>query len=62
MALTWPYYHDGSVATLEEAIDMMARYQVGRAMPKADIDKVKSYLDALTGEYQGQVLTNANPR
>ena len=62
VALTWPYYHDGSVATLEEAIDMMARYQVGRAMPKADIDKVKSYLDALTGEYQGRVLTNANPR
>ena len=62
VALTWPYYHDGSVATLEEAIRMMAEYQVGRQMPEAEVQKVKSFLDAQTGQYQGQTLTNANPR
>lgn len=62
IALTWPYYHDGSVATLEKAIEMMAQYQVGRSMSAAEIAKVKVFLDAQTGEYQGQRLTNANPR
>lgn len=62
VALTWPYYHDGSVATLEEAIRMMAEYQVGRKMPAGEVQKVKSFLDAQTGQYQGQTLTNTNPR
>ena len=62
IALTWLYYHDGSVATLEKAIEMMAQYQVGRSMSAAEIAKVKVFLDAQTGEYQGQQLTNANPR
>ena len=60
VALTWPYYHDGSVATLEKAIEMMATYQVGRTMSDADIAKVKAFLDAQTGEYEGQLLTNIN--
>ena len=60
VALTWPYYHDGSVATLEKAIEMMAEYQVGRKMSEAEIGKVKSFLDAQTGQYQGKTLTNIN--
>lgn len=50
VSLTWPYYHDGSVETLEEAIAKMARFQVGKTMPKAKVDKVKLFLDAQTGE------------
>ncbi len=60
VALTWPYYHDGSVPTLEKAVSMMAAYQVGREMPDAEVAKVKSFLDALTGKYQGQTLTDLN--
>ena len=60
VALTWPYYHDGSVATLEEAVSMMAEYQVGKKMPEAEVKKVKAYLEALTGQYQGKTLTNSN--
>ena len=60
VALTWPYYHDGSVASLEKAIEMMAEYQVGRKMPEAEIAKVKTFLDAQTGQYQGKTLTNTN--
>ena len=62
VALTWPYYHDGSVATLEEAIQMMSTYQVGRDMPASDVAKVKSFLDALTGQYKGVTLTNSNSK
>lgn len=32
VALTYPYYHDGSIMTLSEAIDKMARFQVGRTI------------------------------
>ena len=60
VALTWPYYHDGSVPTLDKAIDMMARYQVGREMPAADVQKVQSFLQALTGELKGRPVTNDN--
>lgn len=60
VALTWPYYHDGSVATLEKAIEMMAEYQVGKKMSEAEVAKVKTFLDAQTGQYQGKPLTNTN--
>ncbi len=60
VALTWPYYHDGSVATLDEAVTKMARFQVGKEIPEEDCGKVVSFLEALTGQYGGKTLTNAN--
>ena len=39
---------------------MMAEYQVGRKMPETEVAKVKTFLDALTGQYQGKTLTNIN--
>ena len=62
VALTWPYYHDGSVQTLNEAITKMAKFQVGREMKPEEAQKVESFLDALTGEYQGKLLTNDNTK
>ena len=50
VALTWPYYHDGSVETLEEAISKMSTFQVGRKMSGDKVAKVKTFLDAQTGE------------
>lgn len=60
VALTYPYYHDGSIMTLSEAIDKMARFQVGRTISADDNKKVESFLNALTGQYKGVTLTNAN--
>lgn len=60
VALTYPYYHDGSVKTLSEAIDKMARFQVGKKISADDNKKVESFLNALTGEYNGALLTNTN--
>ena len=60
IALTWPYYHDGSVTTLDEAVKKMARFQSGKKISDSDASKIVSYLDALTGQYQGKTLTNAN--
>lgn len=49
VALTAPYYHDGSVETLEEAVAKMSRFQVGREMPQDKVAKVKAFLDAQNG-------------
>ena len=38
----------------------MARFQSGKKISDSDADKIVSYLDALTGQYQGKTLTNAN--
>ena len=56
MALTPPYFHDGSAATLEEAVTIMARYQLGRQISDADINVIVKFLGTLTGEYKGKPL------
>lgn len=47
---TYPYFHDGSIKTLEEAIEIMAEYQIGRKIKSEDIDKIKSFLKSLSYE------------
>jgi len=56
VALTAPYLHDASAATLEEAVRIMARYQLGRQLTAPEIDSIVVFLRTLTGQYQGQTL------
>lgn len=56
VARTAPYFHDGNAATLEEAIAIMAKYQLGRSMPVNDLTDIADFLRTLTGEYQGNPL------
>jgi cytochrome c peroxidase len=56
IAITPPYFHDGSARTLEEAIRVMARYQLGRPMPEGDLALIVQFLQTLTGEYKGKPL------
>ena len=59
---TWPYYHDGTRETLEEAVRDMGRYQSGVELADAEVDKITAFLKTLTGEYQGKLLTNDTSR
>ena len=59
---TWPYYHDGTRHTLEEAVLDMGKYQSGVDLTEDEVDLITAFLLTLTGEYQGQPLTNDNPR
>ncbi|MBI5430922.1 MAG: cytochrome-c peroxidase [Nitrosomonadales bacterium] len=52
VALTAPYFHDASAATLERAVAMMGQYQLGVELSKDEIDKIVSFLATLTGVYQ----------
>ena len=59
---TWPYYHDGTRHTLEEAVRDMAIYQSGVELSDAEIDQISSFLKTLTGEYNGVPVTSNNSR
>lgn len=50
VAETAPYFHDGSVATLEEAIISMGEHQLGRTISGEDAKKIAIWLKTLTGE------------
>ncbi len=48
--LTYPYFHDGAAATLEEAVDIMGRLQLGRKFTKEENAKIVAFLKTLTGK------------
>ena len=47
--LTAPYFHDASAATLEQAVDVMFRYQLGRIGSLQDKQAIVAFLKTLTG-------------
>jgi cytochrome c peroxidase len=50
VAQTAPYFHDGSVADLDEAVRMMGRHQLGMELTPAEVTSIVAWLGALTGE------------
>ena len=58
--LTWPYYHDGTRVTMDEAVRDMALYQCDVELADADVEAIVAFLRTLTGEYNGQKLTSKN--
>ena len=47
---TGPSFHDGSVASLDSAILLMGRHQLGRELTPAQIAALRTWLATLTGE------------
>lgn len=47
---TAPYFHDGSVATLEQAVRLMAEHQNGKQLKPPEVRSIVTFLKALTGE------------
>ena len=50
VALRAPYFHTGSVWTLEEAVDVMAKAQLGVALAPDENAALVAFLGSLTGE------------
>ncbi|MES9922649.1 MAG: cytochrome c peroxidase [Candidatus Thiodiazotropha endolucinida] len=50
-AINPPYFHDGSQTSLQGAIRIMGRYQLGRDLPESDIDDIAAFLHTLVGEH-----------
>ena len=52
IAVTAPYLHDGSAETIEEAISIMGKTQLGRLLSTDEVLYIKAFLNTLTGEYK----------
>jgi hypothetical protein len=59
VAETAPYYHNGSIETLELAIEDMAQYQLGRVLAQQDINDIAAFLRSLGGRPMGMAMGNA---
>lgn len=53
---TFPYYHDGSVMDLKEAIQIMAVTQLDKELTDEDIADIGAFLASLTGEVPQEAL------
>ena len=49
-ALTAPFLHDGSAATLRDAVDAMFEYQLGRDAPNEHKEAIVAFIETLVGE------------
>lgn len=47
---TYPYFHDGSVASLKESIKIMGKLQVNKDLSDADIYNIEAFLKSLTAD------------
>lgn len=56
VALTAPYFHDASAKTLDEAVDVMFKYQLGRTPSALDKSLIIQFLKTLTGQLGGKPL------
>ena len=54
VTMTPPYFHDGSVAELGDAVRIMAKLQLGRDLTPAEISDIVVFLGSLTGEVPPQ--------
>ncbi|MCU0118652.1 c-type cytochrome [Pseudomonas sp. B2M1-30] len=52
VALTAPYFHDGSAPTLERAVDVMFKYQLGRMPSDEDKALIIQFLKTLSGHWE----------
>lgn len=48
--LTYPYFHDGEAETLDEAVAVMGRLQLGRTFTPEERAKIVEFLKTLTGD------------
>lgn len=56
VAVTQPYFHDGSIRTLADAVKIMGEYQLGQKLSDQDVEDLTVFLESLTGQWQGEIL------
>jgi cytochrome c peroxidase len=61
VAVTPPYFHDGSAPTLDEAVRKMAEAQLDQTLSDQQIKVIVAFLNTLTGTYRGAPVTAAPP-
>lgn len=61
VATTAPYFHDGSAATLEDAVKRMAAAQLDRTLTEQQVASLVAFLRTLTGNYRGSPVGGTLP-
>jgi cytochrome c peroxidase len=61
VALTAPYFHNGKVKTLDEAVRVMGKTQLGIDLTDEQISNIVAFLNSLTGEFPKQTLPKLPP-
>lgn len=56
IALTAPYFHNGSVKTLDEAVKIMAKLQLDKELSQEEVADIVAFLEGLTGEFPKQTM------
>ena len=56
IALTAPYFHNGSVKTLDEAVIVMAKTQLDKDLTKEEVADIVAFLNGLTGQFPKQAM------
>ena len=56
ISLTAPYFHNGSVKTLDEAVRVMAKTQLSRDLNNEEVKNIVSFLESLTGKFPDQTM------
>jgi cytochrome c peroxidase len=56
VALTAPYFHNGKVKNLDEAVRVMAKTQLDLDLKENQVEDIVAFLDALTGEFPKQTM------
>ncbi len=60
VALTGPYFHDGSEDDLGAAVETMAYVQLGQELDETQTTQIVAFLEALTGELPAYVMPPAD--
>jgi cytochrome c peroxidase len=60
IAVTPPYFHDGSTATLSKAVKEMGYAQLDRTLTDDQTEAIVAFLNTLTGTYLGKPVTPAD--
>jgi cytochrome c peroxidase len=61
VAETGPYFHDGRVATLDEAIRLMGWHQLGKQLAPEEIASIRTFLATLTGTVDAKYVAEPEP-
>jgi cytochrome c peroxidase len=61
IAMTAPYFHNGSVRTLDEAVRVMGKTQLNRDLTDAQVADIVAFLEVLSGPFPDQVLPHLPP-
>jgi cytochrome c peroxidase len=54
---TYPYFHDGSIASLDSAVTIMAKAQLNKTLSEKEVKEIVAFLNATTGEISADAKT-----